>query len=386
MIELRGISWDHPRGHDCMVASAAAYTRECPGVHIVWETRSLQAFADAPVEQLAERYDLIVIDHPHVGFTAASGCLLPLDEYLEVAVLDDLARHSVGPSHRSYAYHGHLWALANDAAAQVAAYRPDLIARLGGLPRTWDDVLRLAHARRGQETARVAIPLIPVDTIMCFCSICAALGEAPFAAPDRVVARAVGRQTLEILRCLRQDAHPVSLATNPPRLLDRMSTTDEVAYSPLLFGYSNYARPGFRTKLVRFSGVPTTDGGGPRGGILGGAGLAVSAHTRHPAAAAEYARYVVNPDVQCTVYFASGGQPAHRAAWLDDEVNAAASDFFRDTLPSLDNAYLRPRYPGFISIQERCGEIIHRFLRDDGDLNATLDALDATYRGTRHDD
>src|SRR5215208_2374182 len=162
-VELRGISWDHPRGHECMVATAKAYATLRPGVRIVWETRSLQDFADFPVQKLAESYDLLVIDHPFVGFAAADGCLLPLDEHIDPTVLADQDANSVGPSHRSYIYGGHQWALATDAAGHVSAYRPDLLAELGAVPRTWEDLLAAAGARRSQERARVGNPLIPVD-------------------------------------------------------------------------------------------------------------------------------------------------------------------------------------------------------------------------------
>src|SRR5215203_464615 len=86
-VELRGISWDHPRGHDCMVATSEAYAAVQPEVRVVWETRSLQDFADFPVQKLAETYDLLVIDHPFVGFAAADGCLLPFDEHIDAGVL-----------------------------------------------------------------------------------------------------------------------------------------------------------------------------------------------------------------------------------------------------------------------------------------------------------
>ena len=59
LVELRGISWDHPRGHDCMVATAAAYGQDAPDVRITWNTRSLQDFADFPIQKLAETYDLL---------------------------------------------------------------------------------------------------------------------------------------------------------------------------------------------------------------------------------------------------------------------------------------------------------------------------------------
>jgi multiple sugar transport system substrate-binding protein len=379
-IELQGISWDHPRGHDCMVTTAEAYRAVQPDVRVTWRTRSLQDFADYPLEKLAETYDLLVIDHPFVGFAASDGCLLPLDELLDSAYLADQAANSVGPSHRSYTYGGHQWALATDAAGHVSAYRPDLIEEIGGLPETWEEVVALAAKRQGKERAQVANPLIPIDALMSFCSICAAAGEPPFQEPDRVVSRSTGRQVLGTLRALQQTGHPESVRRNPPRTLDLMSTSDEIAYVPLLFGYSNYARPGFRPHLVRFRGVPTIGGGEPRGGILGGAGIAISSRTQHPAAAAAYAAYVASPDVQRGVYFIAGGQPGHRAAWRDDTVNAASSDFFRDTLDNLDRAYLRPRYLGFMAAQEHSGEAVYRWLADGGSPDALLDELDELYR------
>jgi multiple sugar transport system substrate-binding protein len=379
-IELRGVSWDHPRGHDCMVATAETYKAVQPDVRIVWETRSLQDFADFPVQKLAETYDLLVIDHPFAGFAASDGCLLPLDEVIAADALADQAANSVGPSHRSYHYGGHQWALATDAAGHVSAYRPDLLEAIGGLPKTWDEVLAVAQSRRGQERAQIANPLIPIDALMSFLSICAALDEPPYDTPDRVVSRATGRQALSILRALKEAAHPESVKRNPPRTLDLMSTTDEIAYVPLLFGYSNYARPGFRPNLVRFTGVPTIDSGPSHGGILGGAGVAISARTRYPEIAAAYAAYVASPEVQKGIYFTGGGQPGHRAAWVDDAVNAASSDFFRDTLANLDRAYLRPRYLGFMEVQERSGELVHAWLVEGGADDDLLDRLDDLYR------
>jgi multiple sugar transport system substrate-binding protein len=382
-VELRGISWDHPRGHDCMVATAEAYRSVQPDARIVWQTRSLQEFGLFPLEKLAETYDLLLIDHPFAGFAAADGCLLPLDEFIDGAFLAEQAANSVGPSHRSYHYGGHQWALATDAAGHVSAYRPDLIEAIGGLPQTWDAVLTLAETRKGQERAQVASPLIPIDALMSFCSICAALDGPPYQDPDRVVSRATGRQALGMLKALKEASHPASSSHNPPRLLDLMSTTDEIAYIPLLFGYSNYARPGFRPSLIRFTGVPPLDGGISRGGILGGAGVAISAATKHPTAAAAYAAYVASPDVQRGIYFAAGGQPGHRTAWLDEAVNAASSDFFLDTLATLDRAYLRPRYLGFMQVQERSGELIHDWLAAGGPADSLLDQFDALYRASQ---
>ncbi|MCA9862305.1 MAG: hypothetical protein KC432_04765, partial [Thermomicrobiales bacterium] len=256
VIELRGVSWDHPRGHDCVVAAAAAWAELRPETRITWQTRSLQAFGDFPIQKLAETYDLLIIDHPFTGFAADDGCLLPLDTVLPASFFAEQAANSVGPSHSSYRYAGHQWGLATDAAGHVAAYRPDLIEEIGGLPRSWEDVLALAGARRGMTRAQVLHPLIPIDAIMSVLSLCAAAGEPAYEQDDRIVSRSVGRQVLGTLRALVDAAHPESLQRNPPRSLDLMSSTDEVAFIPLLFGYSNYSRPGFRDRLVRFTGVP----------------------------------------------------------------------------------------------------------------------------------
>ena len=163
-----------------------------------------------------------------------------------------------------------------------------------------------------------------------------------------------------------------------------MADSDDVAYVPALFGYSNYGRPGFRSHLIRFGPVPIGAGDTAKGGILGGAGIAVSRHSRNPKAAAAYAAFVVEPDVQRGVYFRSGGQPGHRVAWTDEAVNAASNDFFKDTLNNLDHAYLRPRYDGFMHVQEESGKLIHAWLRDENgrDPDALLDRLDTLYRAS----
>src|SRR4029453_6208849 len=80
-----------------------------------------------PVEELARTYDLIVIDHPHVGQITGEGCLAPLDGGGREAERAALAAGSVGKSYPSYAWLGRQWAFPIDAATQVQAWRPDLL-------------------------------------------------------------------------------------------------------------------------------------------------------------------------------------------------------------------------------------------------------------------
>ena len=92
---LKGITWNHSRGLVPMVATAQRFSELHPHVDIIWEKRSLQQFADFSIEQLAERYDLLVIDHPWAGFAARTKIILPLDEYLPTDFLDDQKQNTV---------------------------------------------------------------------------------------------------------------------------------------------------------------------------------------------------------------------------------------------------------------------------------------------------
>jgi len=377
-VELQGITWDHERGRDPLLATAERFAAET-GIHVNWTARSLQEFADAPIPVLAESYDLLVLDHPHLGEIVPTRALLPLDDLLDREFIADQARSSVGPSHASYEWDGHLWALAIDAAGHVSAYRPDLLDRLGVVPpETWDDVLALDEKARAAGM-RISLPNKAVDTLGSLLTLLANSGTDPYQDEEQVAPRAVALEKLALLARLTEAGPSEAFAWNPILLLDHMAEHDDVVYCPILFGYSNYSRPGFRRNLVRFRPVPSA-GLGPRGGVIGGAGLSVSSRCRHPEAARAYAEYVASPEVQRTLYTETGGQPGHRAAWLDRRTNELSCSYFADTLPGLDAGYLRPRYDGALLVQNDGGDLVWESLRSGGDPSELLDGLDALYR------
>lgn len=146
MTNLRGIAWNHTRGFVSVVATAQRFEELHPEVSIQWEKRSLQAFADASMAELADRFDLIIMDHPHTALAATEGLLLPFEDWLPAEFLSDQAANSVGGSHESYRFAGKQWTLATDAATPIATWRPDLMKQNGlALPQTWDEVLALAR-------------------------------------------------------------------------------------------------------------------------------------------------------------------------------------------------------------------------------------------------
>ena len=185
-IILKGMTWGHSRGITPLLAFSQRFSELNPNVKIIWEKRSLQEFADFPIEKLAENYDLLIVDHPWVGCAAATNCVLPLNEYLSEAYLNDQAVNSVGASHNSYNYNNKQWALAIDAATPVASYRADLL-QLNNcrVPESWEDLIALAFV------GKVALPAIPIDLLMNFYMFCIAHGEEPFINNEEVLIKNV---------------------------------------------------------------------------------------------------------------------------------------------------------------------------------------------------
>src|SRR4051812_26606649 len=186
-ILLNGITWAHSRGITPLLALSQRYTELHPGIEIRWTKRTLQEFADQPIERLTLTYDLLIIDHPWVGCAAATGCVLPLDAHLPSPFLDDQLQHSVGGSHESYVYDDHQWALAIDAATPAASYRKDLLDKHNTpVPTDWAEVVDLA--RHG----KVAVPGIPIDLLMNFYTFCLAAGEEPFTGDYEIISTGAG--------------------------------------------------------------------------------------------------------------------------------------------------------------------------------------------------
>lgn len=375
-IALTGVTWNHSRGFVPVVATAQRFQDLHPHITIEWQKRSLKDFGDYPIQRLVDHFDLLIIDHPFAGYAANHPVLVPLDAHLDAAYLADQAANSVGASYPSYVEGGHLWALPVDAATPIAGWRPDLLERHGvAVPATWEELIALA--KRGL----VAVSGAAVDLQMHYYMLLLGIGAEPFASPDRIAPRADAITALDLLRELFAAAGPANLGRNPIRTWEHLTQTDEAVYCPFAYGYSNYGRRDFTGKPLRFGGLVMMNGR-PLRSVLGGTGLAISHRVTGEAldAALAYAAYVASPECQRGLYTLTGGQPGHRSAWLDPELNALTSNFFRDTLPTLDDAYLRPRYDGYIPFQDAGGDVLLHLLRDGGDANAAVEALDALYR------
>lgn len=372
---LRGMTWDHSRGFDPMVATAQRYAQEHNNVQINWEKRSLQAFADRPLEQMVGDYDLMVIDHPHVGAAARSGLLLALDGIGRDAELKQLAAQTVGASHRSYEFDDHQWALAIDAATPVASFRAD---RIEAAPTRWNEVLELARNNK------VALALIPINALMGFFGLARNHGFAVAQSQDELIERAAAKQVLNELQELAGLVASRCLSLDPIDVLEWMGRNEDApVYCPFGYGYTNYSRADYCAYPITFADAPGFDDNGPGGTVLGGTGIAVSAATAHRDSAVDYAFWIANAECQAGLYFASGGQPGNAVAWDSDECNNAAGNFFRNTRRTLETAWLRPRYAGYMDFQDVAGQIVHDCISKTITDEVALDRLQNAYVASR---
>jgi multiple sugar transport system substrate-binding protein len=369
MITLRGMTWNHPRGVDPLVSHAHTFAAK-HNIDITWDARTLEDFEEFPLDQLAAKYDLMVIDHPHVGMAAASGCLLPLDGIGRDDELAMLHGNTVGSANESYHYHGRQWALAIDAAAQVAARR---VGSISDWPQSWPKVVELA--RHGH----VLCPMAPVHTFTSFLAHCANIGHPCCDGGEVLVDPEIGRAVLERLCDFAALLPKFCFSLNPIGVLDRMSADERYAYSPLVFGYANYSRDGFRHTPLEFGEMPGLTANNHKGSTLGGTGIAVSARSAHRDAAIDIAFDLARAHTQRTIYAAAGGQPAHREAWNDPAVNAASRNFFANTITTLELAHTRPRFNGYVAYQSAAGRFISDCLRGQSSAAATVANLNEQF-------
>ena len=300
--------------------------------------------------------------------------LVDLGPSISEAEKRHFAADSVGPSWQSYWYGSGLWALPIDAATQVASYRPDLLRALSpAVPDTFDDVLELGERAR-KAGKYIVVPACPTDAISLFFTLSANLGYPIPEEGEHFVDDSVGAEVLDRLHAL--------IATGPSPLCG-------VESDPGLRFHDQRIRRSLLS--VRFwllqlleSGqygaieVHECSGGRParmcRARCWGERELQSASSVHIHSEAIAYAKWLVSPEHQRGTYFREGGQPASLAAWTDSSVNAMADGFFSGTLQTLQTAYLRPRFDGFVRFFEAAGIQINRCLR--GEVNdAGLDPM-----------
>ena len=96
---VKALTWDHPRGYNALAAASKRPELAEVGLDINWDKQPLEGFESHPIADLCARYDLVVLDHPHVGEAIAGDCLLSLEDVFGAETIAELGKASIGQKH-----------------------------------------------------------------------------------------------------------------------------------------------------------------------------------------------------------------------------------------------------------------------------------------------
>ncbi|WP_068494101.1 hypothetical protein [Pseudoclavibacter helvolus] len=184
----------------------------------------------------------------------------------------------------------------------------------------------------------------------------------------------LGRATA-LLATIARRSPAETRAENPIALLERMATTDSLAYVPLVYGYVNYS-----TAALQFQDAPRWGTSTRLGSTIGGTGIAISKRCPVTPELVEHLTWLLDPETQRTFIPQHAGQPGLRSAWHDVAVNEAAQNFYSNTATTIEESWVRPRYDGYIAFQAKASELLRDALLGGVDAaESCLDALDAAF-------
>lgn len=368
-----GLTWDHPRGY--VALEKAAEQARAQGLPLQWKRQPLEGFESHPIEELADRYELIVLDHPHIGDAVAADCLQPLESLFEPSALQAWKEQSIGNTFESYLYGGKHWALPLDAASQVAAYRADRMEEPP--PATWEATIEFARRQP------VVLSLAGPHAILSLFSISAAHGDAPAAKdPARLFEGHGASAAWETLLQLYALSYKGWAQANPIAILEALARDAQAVYCPLVYGYVNYSVAADQRHAVQFADVPAGPSGF-LGSVLGGTGLAVSRHTKVSDELRAHLAQLLSPATQRDFIPFADGQPSARLAWSDARVNKAWAGFFAQTHRTLEQAIVRPRHPRYVPFQTAASAFVRQALAESRTAAQVLNGLQLLYERHR---
>jgi multiple sugar transport system substrate-binding protein len=169
---------------------------------------------------------------------------------------------------------------------------------------------------------------------------------------------------------------------NPIAMAEHMTRTDETAYCAFAYSYGNYCQPHFTDKPLRYGRLVTLDDGTELRSIVGGTGLAITRKCQELETAVDFSRYCASASVQSGLYTYAGGQPARREAWTNPALDTFNGGFFSGALHTQERCLLRPRYDGYVPLQEEAGEPLQGYLKDELSREAAWDAINERYRAS----
>ncbi len=196
--------------------------------------------------------------------------------------------------------------------------------------------------------------------------------------PDRLLDPSAAVAAVNLLRRVHAVADPEVSLLDPIGVHARIAAGDGPTWCPLTYGYVSYAHPEQGSPLA-WSDAPTWRGGQPLS-VLGGTGLAVAARSADRADLRAWVRGFMTEDVQTDVVPRAGGQPAHRSVWDDrSELDRSWGDFYSSTAATLAAAWVRPRVPGWVGLQDEASALVREAVVAGASATAVVDHVNSAF-------
>ena len=364
-VELRGLTWDHPRGYRPLEAFGAA--GGAPDVRVHWDRQPLSGFESEPLSGLAERYDLLIVDHPGLGAAVEAAAVLPIEDVFGARDLSRWRAASIGSTWESYRLHGLGWALPLDAAAQACLLRPDLLT--GPPPATWSEVLELT------ERAGVVLCVAGPHAGLTLLAMAGDRSHNTLLNRDRAV------RALELLRAVWRRSDQTAAALDPIEIHELLAGSNDLVCCPLVYSYATYGRSTDGRRQLGWAAAPRLAGSDLSGGsTLGGTGLAVTQRAYDRVlSVTTYVRALLATATQLELVSSVGGQSATAAVWHSAAVDASWNGHYSATRAMVESAYVRPRFDGWIPFQDELSDRVREFLRSDADPVTTVEGIEKDY-------
>lgn len=362
MTGLRGMTWDHPRAY----LPLQAFAERLAAPRITWDRQSLADFEARPLETLAPSYDFLVVDHPGLGHAIATGALLPWDKVFTGDELAAWAAASVGPTWASYTLDDQQWALPIDAATQVGVRAADLATPL---PTAWTDV---------PDASREIATTLCLGGPHAFLMLLAMCADDDRRSPDLLDPQ-VAEQALDLLTWLWRTVDRTTSLGDPITVHEAIAA-GAADWCPLAYGYASYAAGRTGARPLAWAGAPSFATDRP-GSVLGGTGLALSAH--RDTDLDDVRRWVtafLADVVQTDLVPSTSGQPAHRGAWDSPEVDRDWGGYYSATRRSVDTAWVRPRYDGWVALQDEASELVREVVDGRARAAAVVTEINERFR------
>jgi multiple sugar transport system substrate-binding protein len=348
---------------------AAAFTKLHPSLKVNTEFVAYEALHDKIVAAApAGTYDLVFIDVIWPAEFATKGLIADISDRIPSSWNDDVLKGALDSAVYQGKYYGVPWLL----DAKFFYYNKDLLAKADVDPAsvgTWDGVATAAKAIK--EKAGVEFPLMwswaQAEAVICdWALMTASFGGQLFDKDGQPAFTEGGAvQALEFMRKSIVDG-----VTNPS---STQSLEDDVvkvfgagdAAMGLNWSYMLAAVNDPDQSKVSGQAVVTEvpDGGAGRISVNGSSALSLTATSKNPDAAWEFAKYVSSYDVQSK--YISDALPIWKKAYDDPAVIATAPDFVPVAKKQFDNMTGRPAVVAYNAVSQKLQVAVQKALLGD---------------------